>query len=91
MLLSREQVNKRLKEINKWKLEGDEISLSSEFKDFKQSMDFVNKIADEAEKMDHHPDINISYNKVKLNLMTHSEGGLTDKDFNLAEKIIRLL
>lgn len=91
MLLSREQVKNRLKDINKWKLEGEEITSSLEFKDFKHSMVFVNKVADEAEKMDHHPDILISYNKVKLKLMTHSEGGLTDKDFDLAEKINRLL
>ncbi|MFN8673985.1 MAG: 4a-hydroxytetrahydrobiopterin dehydratase [Candidatus Sericytochromatia bacterium] len=57
------------------------------FKDFKQAMIFVNKVAHLAELENHHPDINIRWNKVLLSLYTHDEGGITDKDINLAEKI----
>ena len=55
-------------------------------------MDFVNKLGAEAEKMDHHPDIYIhSYNKVKITVSTHSENGVTAKDFTLAGKIENLI
>jgi 4a-hydroxytetrahydrobiopterin dehydratase len=50
-------------------------------------MAFVNKVAILAEKADHHPDISINYNKVTLSLSTHSQGGVTDNDFNLAKRI----
>jgi len=56
------------------------------FDDFEQSIDFVNQVAKEAEAMNHHPDIFISYDKVKLILSTHTAKGLTNKDFDLAVK-----
>jgi len=55
-----------------------------------EAIDFVNKVAQEAEKMDHHPDIDIRWNKVKLVLSTHSAGGLTNNDFMLATKVDKL-
>ena len=58
-----------------------------EFDDFTSAMDFVNAVAEIAEESEHHPDIEIKYNKVKLTLTTHSKGGLTDLDFEVAEKI----
>jgi 4a-hydroxytetrahydrobiopterin dehydratase len=60
-------------------------------KDFQEAMGFVVKIALAAEKMEHHPDMTIEYNRVKIILTTHSEEGVTDKDFNLAEKIEKFL
>ncbi len=60
------------------------------FEDFVRSMRFVNRVASRAESMNHHPDISIRYNKVRLALTTHDEGGLTTKDFELARKINRL-
>jgi 4a-hydroxytetrahydrobiopterin dehydratase len=54
------------------------------FGDFRAGMAFVNKVADAAEAADHHPDIDIRYNKVRLALVTHDAGGLTNKDFDLA-------
>ena len=57
-------------------------------KDFKSALEFVNKVGAEAESMDHHPDILMhSWNKVKISVSTHSEGGVTEKDFKLAGKI----
>ena len=64
---------------------GAEISRTFQFKDFAAAMQFVNAVAGEAEKANHHPDIDIRWNKVKLVLSTHDAGGLTEKDFALAQ------
>lgn len=57
------------------------------FKNFKQALEFVNKVGEVAEEANHHPDIAIHYNKVILELTTHDKGALTEKDFKLAQKI----
>lgn len=90
MKLNSDQIDQKLSDTEHWELKDGKISRSLEFNDFKEAMAFVTKVADEAEEMDHHPDILISYNKVDLELVTHSEGGLTDKDFTLAQKINQL-
>ena len=66
------------------------IGREFEFKDFKEAMTFVNNVADLAETEGHHPDITIHWNKVKLDLWTHSVDGLTENDFIVASKIDRL-
>jgi 4a-hydroxytetrahydrobiopterin dehydratase len=86
-LLSQEQIDRELRGIGDWKQDGKEIRREVELKDFVRAMGFVNSVALLAEKADHHPDIDIRWNKVKLVLSTHSEGGLTDKDFKLAKQI----
>jgi 4a-hydroxytetrahydrobiopterin dehydratase len=58
-----------------------------EFTNFVGSVDFVNRITPIAEEMNHHPDLAISWNKVNVSLSTHSEGGITENDFELAAKI----
>jgi 4a-hydroxytetrahydrobiopterin dehydratase len=68
-----------------WELVDKEIRRDFEFADFNESMGFVTRIALAAEKADHHPDIDIRWNKVTLTLSTHSEGGLTQKDLDLAD------
>jgi 4a-hydroxytetrahydrobiopterin dehydratase len=68
-----------------WTRKDDEITRTFEFKDFNQSMGFTTRVALAAEKADHHPDIDIRWNKVTLTLSTHSEGGLTAKDLELAD------
>ena len=62
------------------------IQRQFQFAGFSEAMDFVNRIAKTAEKADHHPDIDIRWNKVTLALTTHDTGGLTKKDFALARK-----
>jgi len=57
---------------------------------FKEALAFVNQVGEIAEKFDHHPDITINYNKVTLNLTTHSAGGLTSKDFDLAAHVEKI-
>jgi 4a-hydroxytetrahydrobiopterin dehydratase len=70
-----------------WIKLGDKIKKKFEFKDFVQAMGFINSIALLAERANHHPDIDIRWNKVQLVLSTHSEGGITQKDIALAKEI----
>jgi 4a-hydroxytetrahydrobiopterin dehydratase len=86
-LLSKNEIQHALASLKGWKLEGEEIVKQVELKDFVHAMGFVNSVALLAEKANHHPDIDIRWNKVKLVLSTHTVGGLTEKDFNLAKQI----
>jgi 4a-hydroxytetrahydrobiopterin dehydratase len=88
--LSEAEVASKMGNAPNWKKEGAEISRTFQFKDFAGSLRFVNAIAAEAEKANHHPDIDIRWNKVKLVLSTHDAGGLTEKDFALAAIADRL-
>jgi 4a-hydroxytetrahydrobiopterin dehydratase len=86
-LLKSDELKQRLKKIPEWELEKKHIERSFEFDDFSESIDFVNSVAEVSEEEEHHPDIDIRYNKVRLVLSTHSKGGLTELDFALAERI----
>jgi 4a-hydroxytetrahydrobiopterin dehydratase len=86
-LLDEEEIEQRLDELGDWDREGDEIFKTFEFDDFGASIRFVNEVAKLADRYDHHPDIDIRWNRVKLTLSTHSEGGLTSLDFDLANEI----
>jgi 4a-hydroxytetrahydrobiopterin dehydratase len=86
-LLSDDDINARLERLPGWEREGDSIAREFKFDDFQGSVDFVNRITPPAEEMNHHPDIAIAWNKVTLTLSTHSEGGLTESDFELATRI----
>jgi len=90
MLLSENDINEKLDKLENWKQEGKEITKTYKFKNFIESMGFVNRVAILAEKADHHPDILIKYSKVHIKLSTHSEGGITEKDFKLANQIEEL-
>ena len=87
-ILSNSEINERMKEINGWSFKENSISQEFQLRDFIEALQLVNKIGDEAEKMDHHPDILIhSWNKVKVTISTHSAGGVTENDFKLAKAI----
>jgi 4a-hydroxytetrahydrobiopterin dehydratase len=86
-LIKGEQLKTRLKKIPEWELEKKHLERTFEFDDFSESIDFVNGVAEVAEEEEHHPDIDIRYNKVRLILSTHSKGGITELDFELAERI----
>lgn len=73
-----------------WSHEGDSISKQFEFESFPTGITFVNLLADAAEEANHHPDIDIRYNKVTITLSTHSEGGVTEKDLDLAAEAEKL-
>ena len=86
--LNLDQINSNLKNLNDWNYENDSITKQFQFKDFIEALAFVNTVGLEAEKMDHHPDILMfAWNKVKISISTHSAGGITEKDFALAQKI----
>ncbi|MBV9468145.1 MAG: 4a-hydroxytetrahydrobiopterin dehydratase [Abitibacteriaceae bacterium] len=85
--LTQPEVDTALQTLSGWSQTGEEIQKQFQFADFKQAMEFVNRVADAAEAADHHPDIDIRYNKVKIALSTHSEGGITQKDIDLARQI----
>ena len=86
-LLEEEEIEQRVDELGDWERDGKEIVKTFEFDDFAAAIKFVNDVANLAERYDHHPDIDIRYNRVKLALSTHSEGGLTGLDFDLAGEI----
>jgi len=79
--LSRSDVERRLAALAGWTLDGDTIRKQYTFATFPDAIAFVNRLAVEAEAADHHPDILVSYRRVTLTYSTHSEGGLTEKDF----------
>jgi 4a-hydroxytetrahydrobiopterin dehydratase len=86
--LNDNEIQERIRSLNGWEYKDNSIQKSFQLKDFSSIMAFVNKAAEEAEKVNHHPDIFIhSWNKVIFILSTHSEGGITEKDFNLAKTI----
>ena len=86
-LLDEQQIRSRLDDLQGWTREGDVIRKTYTLDSFQESIDFVNRIAERAEAANHHPDIDIRYDRVACALSTHSEGGLTAKDFDLAEEI----
>ncbi len=88
--MTHEEAQKMMQKVANWQLKDNNITRHYEFKDFKEAMIFVNKVADVAETEGHHPDITISYNKVDITLTTHSSGGLTENDFIVAAKIDEL-
>ena len=88
--LSPTEIENRLKKLSGWTRDGDAIRKQFTFAGFAQAIAFVNKLAPVAEAADHHPDILINYKRVTLTYSTHSEGGLTDKDFAGAAAADRL-
>ena len=80
----------RGKDLNSWKISKNKIKKIFKFRDFKENMVFVNKIAEIAEQKNHHPNICIDYNKTEITLWTHSENKATEKDFNLSKEIDKI-
>ncbi|HOI30047.1 MAG TPA: 4a-hydroxytetrahydrobiopterin dehydratase [Melioribacteraceae bacterium] len=90
-LLSTEQIKDSLTLLGDWKIENDTLVKVFHFNDFPEALAFVVRSGIEAEKMDHHPDLLLfGWNKVKVSIFTHSLGGLTEKDFNLAQQIDKI-
>ena len=87
MRMSDDEVKDRLSKMGGWEREGDALVHEFEFANFVGSVDFVNRITPIAEEMNHHPDLEISWKSVTVTITTHSEGGLTEGDFELASRI----
>ena len=81
-ILSEQQVQQQLGKLHDWALEGRAIRKQFTFADFPEAVAFVNRLVPDAQAADHHPDIIINYKRVTLIYSTHSEGGLTQKDFD---------
>jgi 4a-hydroxytetrahydrobiopterin dehydratase len=86
-LLQEHEIDERLGSLEGWTREGDAITKTFERGDFVGSVRFVDSLVGPAEEINHHPDLEISWDKVKVTVSTHSEGGLTAGDFELAQKI----
>ncbi|HAX85419.1 MAG TPA: 4a-hydroxytetrahydrobiopterin dehydratase [Cyanobacteria bacterium UBA11370] len=86
-LLSDAEIQEKAKQLVGWTVDGKELRLTRKFKDFVDAIAFVNKLVEPAEAAGHHPDLAISYNQVTVTLTTHDAGGLTSKDFDLAQTI----
>jgi 4a-hydroxytetrahydrobiopterin dehydratase len=89
-LLTEAEIQDLASNLSGWTVEGSKLRSQRTFKDFLQAMEFVNKLVEPAESAGHHPDIEISYNKVRITLTTHDAGGLTQKDFELAKEISQI-
>lgn len=76
-----------MENLKDWENDGKAISKKFKFKNFVQSLDFVNKIGELAETANHHPDIEFGWGYAKITFTTHDEGGLSDKDFTMAKKV----
>jgi len=88
--LTTEEARSRLANLSGWQIEVGELVKTFQFKDFRAALDFVNRVGQAAESAGHHPDIDIRYNRVRLALVTHSAGGLTARDFDLAAQANQL-
>jgi 4a-hydroxytetrahydrobiopterin dehydratase len=89
-ILSVSEINESLSRLEGWSIEdnGRAIEKNLSFKNFKEAIAFINKMAEIAEREGHHPDLNLyGYNNLRIKLTTHSVSGLTSKDFGIAEKI----
>ena len=89
--LSATEIEQQLSKLNGWTLEAAAIKLEYKFSDFVNAFGFMTKVALEAEKLNHHPEWQNTYNTVNIKLSTHDAGGLTELDFKLASKIEKIV
>jgi 4a-hydroxytetrahydrobiopterin dehydratase len=88
---SAEDAERRVASLPGWGIDAGELVKTFSFKDFREALAFVNRVGEAAESAGHHPDIDIRYNRVRLSLITHDAGGLTEKDFDLASSVNNLV
>jgi 4a-hydroxytetrahydrobiopterin dehydratase len=90
-LLTNTEIEEQIRDLEGWKIEGEKLVKEYQFIDFYNALSFVVKLGVEAEKLNHHPEILIhSYNKVKITTTTHEEGGITELDTRLADRLERI-
>lgn len=90
VILNAAEIQAKLSELPDWTLEGSKIQTILTFRNFIEAIEFINKLVEPAEAAGHHPDLSISYNRVTISLTTHDAGGLTQKDFTLAQTLSQL-
>jgi 4a-hydroxytetrahydrobiopterin dehydratase len=86
-LLDDGAIEARLADLAGWDRDGDAIAKTFELEDFVGSVEFIKRLVEPAEDMNHHPDLTVSWNKVTVSITTHAAGGLTENDFELAKRI----
>lgn len=86
-IFAEKEVRQRLSKLPGWNYGNNAIERLFEFKDFAAAMKFVNRVAQAAEQANHHPDIDIRYNKVRMSLTSHDSGGVTARDLRMAKEI----
>ncbi|BAY65384.1 pterin-4a-carbinolamine dehydratase [Calothrix brevissima NIES-22] len=89
-LLTEKEIETQASLLSGWTVAGNKLEITRKFRDFIQAVEFINKLVEPSESLGHHPDIEISYNRVKIQLTTHDAGGLTQKDFDLAAVISQI-
>lgn len=89
-MLTPDTIAERLQNLPGWISSGNAISKEFRFRNFDATMDFVNAVADIAREMDHHPDLEVSYSRVRVSYTTHSADGLTERDFAAATRVEQL-
>lgn len=89
-MLTLNEINQEMGNLNDWSLEMDSLSKVFQFGHFRESLEFVNKVGEVAERLNHHPDVMINFDSVRLLLTTKCEKGLTKKDFEMAREIDKL-
>jgi 4a-hydroxytetrahydrobiopterin dehydratase len=90
-LLDEDSIATRLAGLPDWERRGEGIARALDFADFTEAVAFVGRLVEPANDQNHHPDVAIHWNEVTLTLWTHASGGLTERDFRLAETIDRLI
>ena len=85
--LDSEEISRQLSDLPGWRQQGDSLLVELEARDFPSAIALVSAVAEDAEEMNHHPDIDIRYRRVRFTLSTHSEGGVTQLDVELAHRI----
>lgn len=90
-LLEEAEIERRLAELDGWERDGEAIAKTFERGDFVGSVEFIRRVVEPAEEMNHHPDLSVSWNKVRVSITNHSAGGLTANDFELANRIDALV
>lgn len=90
-LLTEDQISARLDTLGGWERRGDTLVRSFRFRDFREAVEFVRRVADPGDEQNHDPDVAVHWNEVTLTLWTHASGGLTERDFRLAETIDRMV
>lgn len=89
--LTKDEINQKLEDFQNWTFEDDAIHISLEFEDFKNAFTAMTRMAFEAERFEHHPSWSNTYNTVNISLSTHDAGGVTEKDFELAQAFEHVL
>lgn len=90
MALTQTEIEQKIQTLPQWQQQGQAITCTFKFKNFVEAIAFVDKLVQPAEAAQHHPDLAISYNEVTVSLTSHEAGGLTQKDFDLAQTISKL-